>query len=581
MDTESSKPDYHNLFITRTRKLGKRQRVSKITSFIDPKITKGLLSLFVVGIVVFCFNSIATAYTPGNGDVVIKLIDQFDNVVIGGTITLKTVGMAKGTIAVDGWLNDMDGNRDGTITIGSATLIEEGAQDGNAWLYATSTSAGYISTQAVITGTQTLGAGTYSLANVNYGTASFEFAFKISATDELGQWIYLSSDATSTLTLSSGLTEGTHTYRDGYLYLAATGTGYATLTVSGYVATSTTLTYEYGTTTQTSATVTLPFALKVIVRDELGNGLAYTDLSVKTFRGVGPSTYTVTAGTTTLYWADTMGTAATLSILKSGFIYSNKTHPGLEAAITGISSGQIVIDLGGDNATKTIRSTAISTPGIYSIKGLEFALKVYLCDELGNPLSGGTVTYRGGTPTYSSKGTQSNEYYFTPSPGNDSLTASKMGYRNLKITGDGDTGFNTNVTNGVTVDANTQTIIILSGIIPRNTEVPAGTIATGSGLWFNLKVLGVTDELGNTLTLTSGCFDTVAGGFGIATQTISGNVGYIAGSPTIQGTLSITLNGYVKGYIRVTPATSSQQTLAWDTGNKFTANIESLSLIHI
>ncbi|MEW6605819.1 MAG: hypothetical protein AB1414_00010, partial [bacterium] len=70
METESSKPNQHNnLFITRFKKLDNTQSVSKIISFIDQKLIKGLLSLFVIGTVVFCFEGLAKAAVIGGANV--------------------------------------------------------------------------------------------------------------------------------------------------------------------------------------------------------------------------------------------------------------------------------------------------------------------------------------------------------------------------------------------------------------------------------------------------------------------------------------------------------------------------------
>ncbi|MEW6618387.1 MAG: hypothetical protein AB1422_03380, partial [bacterium] len=338
MDTESSRPNQHNLFITRFKKLDNTQGVSKITAFIDQKIIKGLLSLFVIGTVVFCFNGVAQA---ANGDVVIKLVDQFGTPVIGGTVTLKTVGDV-GTVAVDGGFNDADGVPDGTITVSKGTMTIAGADDGDAWENATATAAGYVGSWTTnIVGTPTLPPGTYSLAHPNYGTISLWFGFKIEAWDELNCWKYL-REGTTTLILGDGLGQVRATYSSGYLYLAATGTGQGTLTIHGYVATATTFFYDSSTQTLISLKG-IKYGFKVNGVDELGQVMNLRPGTTTLMLGSGLTQIdNATCSAGALYFAGTgedKGTVTVTGYIATGTTFTYGSLSQVEKTLVGIKYG--------------------------------------------------------------------------------------------------------------------------------------------------------------------------------------------------------------------------------------------------
>ncbi|MFH1562228.1 MAG: hypothetical protein ABIF11_02235, partial [Nitrospirota bacterium] len=97
---EPSKPKQQNLynFIARSKKLGKGQIVSKIISFINQKFIKGLLSLFVVGTVVFCFGGVAKAAIIGGANAEPDKVWWFDHR-DGGTTNMT--GSATDTVSND------------------------------------------------------------------------------------------------------------------------------------------------------------------------------------------------------------------------------------------------------------------------------------------------------------------------------------------------------------------------------------------------------------------------------------------------------------------------------------------------
>lgn len=78
MEEGSSKSQEHqfNKLLMRFKKLDNAQSVSKIISFIDQKIIRGLLTLFVMGIVIFSSNGVYADLTKQDIEEIRKIVKE-------------------------------------------------------------------------------------------------------------------------------------------------------------------------------------------------------------------------------------------------------------------------------------------------------------------------------------------------------------------------------------------------------------------------------------------------------------------------------------------------------------------------
>lgn len=98
-----------------------------------------------------------------------------------------------------------------------------------------------------------------------------------------------------------------------------------------------------------------------------------------------------------------------------------------------------------------------------------------------------------------------------------------------------------------------------------------GSLNSGTAsLSFTIKVTGVKDELGNTLTL-NGTTASVSYIGGTATRSYSGGAAYISASPSdVSPVASAGADGYVNKQVSITPVASAQRTVVFQTGGSAT-----------
>lgn len=228
------------------------------------------------------------------------------------------------------------------------------------------------------------GTGNYSAKPTLAQISVIEYNLNMTVQDELGNALTGASFATNG-------TGGVFSSREigSGVYELALYTGEVhnlTVSKSGYINQSNVTTSALNTTlTQWHPSHMLPFGLKVISKDELGNNLTPTTF---TFRG---NSAIANVSDTVFYYNDTGGSNGVLYLYKSGYVTSNATNAALNNITTG-PGAQVVITLGNYSADN---SGSITTSK--AVKGLEHNIKITVKDELGNLITGATVTIQNPT----------------------------------------------------------------------------------------------------------------------------------------------------------------------------------------
>ncbi len=286
---------------------------------------------------------------------------------------------------------------------------------------------------------------------------------------------------------------------------------------TGFVTTAMTTDIDPVSTAQTQATITMPYTLRIEVNDELGNDLTSATITPSTTGGCAlPS---VTEGVNGLYYLDADPACFwDVTVSKNGYV---------DNSLSGIAV-----------------SSSAQTQQVVS---LLFAVKLTsanLQDELGNALTPSSAdtfnlytdpscttlaSYVSG-PIFDA-GTQA--WYAAVAPGTYYAKYSKDGY-----------------------------VTVCSPALTTSSSSQANPDFTGAnGLQFVFKVVGVTNELGNSIMPTSGApFSSIGGA--IIDQRFSGGAWYIAASSATTG-LSIVVDGYVQQSVNVVPDSSQQKTIAF------------------
>lgn len=459
---------------------------------------------------VLCLSLLAMA--PRNafaaaGDVQVTVTSELGTAIASAGITFQCSG--GGAVTAVGQTNGS-----GVLTVASSSLntggqyVAAGCQYGGATLTVVATSSGYVSSSTSITDDKVGNPNTVTLNGVKYG-------LKVTAmTDEVANNIMPTSGVPFYAT-SSVLTISSQTYSSGAWYLVASSTSAAgaaiVATSSGYVystifnvansvSAQKTVAFD-GNTADDYNGVALKHALKVTaIINELGTSIAPT--TGTPFAGSSGLTMVsqVYSGGTWYVAASSTAAGGTLTATTSGYV---------DRAITSVitsTSTQKTVDFG-DSATNSD----------YNGSALLYLLKVLTYDELGNALSGVSVSHGG---TAESTAVTNTHYLTTTSAG--AIGASLDGYVN----------FNSNIDTGLasvsTSHTAGQTVVTLSGTTAYTGSDPVGSTATGKGLVYGLKVT-VIDSNGAAV---SGATVTAGNSYGVSCSE-SGTTGVYYCAPTI------------------------------------------------
>ena len=339
--------------------------------------------------------------------------------------------------------------------------------------------------------------------------------------------------------------------RQGVAYCALDGTGEVKAMADGFV----TVAIPVTASTQAQTTVCfgcapadglvigpkLPYRLKVVVNDELGNPL--TDAAV-THGGAGIGHKVGNA----YYFATTQPGA--LAATRLGYVALNtgaSGDSGLGNVVTS-PTRQAVVTLTGTDPYKGTHAAGQDATG----SGLKFRLKVYMNDETGASLEGATVTFAGQPPARTSGNAS---YFATTTTGG--LAASKAGMLPLDAATE-NTGFAS-----FSTSSSAQTTIFLNGTTPFTGAPAAGQTSMGTPLRYHLKVV-VADELGQGVAAAG-----VKHG-GAAPARVSGDTSYFA--TTAAGALTFEPVGYLSPVaanpgLASVPGPGSAQTVLILNGN--------------
>ncbi|MEW5759524.1 MAG: hypothetical protein AB1779_02015, partial [Candidatus Thermoplasmatota archaeon] len=128
-----------------------------------------------------------------------------------------------------------------------------------------------------------------------------------------------------------------------------------------------------------------------------------------------------------------------------------------------------------------------------------------------------------------------------------------------------DVDYNYNVTKDGYVNSTDAATGVISTTLTDRTATP-------DSLPFTLKVLGVTDELGNTITPTAGTpFISIGGS--VVDQRYSAPNWYVAATLATTS-LNVSIDGYVNVTVAVTPNSNTQTTVDYDSGTQFSATVD-------
>jgi len=366
----------------------------------------------------------------------------------------------------------------GTVSSGGAEVV------GNATVY-NSTGYAYIPATGVgnaivkafslgyINRSQTVALTGVSQTLVYFNsTYPLQFALKLTVQDELSGTASMSSGIT--VALNGTDTAAAQSSANVYYFNRSAGGVNITAAKTGYINTSSN-NIAVNATTQALSTISLPFALKVNVTNEL-NGIANMDSGV-TVAVNGTDTASTNSSSQYYYFA-LSPQDVNLTVSKSGYV----------------------------NSTNNVLLVNASTQAFKTIP-LSFSLKVMqICDELNNTCfamdgSASFVGLTGVVTNYSTYG------YIPASAGSATVTAGKNGYINSSKT--------------VTASSASQTQILFN-------QSGAAGMQNASALQYSIKVVAICDELNKTCPTINGSIGTVSSGGAevVGNATVYNSTGY-------------------------------------------------------
>ena len=432
------------------------------------------------------------------GRIAINVTNELGTALAGATVLIECPGGTYTTLGA-GSTTDASGN-----TSVSAATIPAGANCGDTeGIDIRATKTGYVSTTVAST-TSLYTYLTGSADNYNLATTTvtgMPFGLKVTVGDEFGTAVTPSITTTfrnAATTSVSGASGNVLYWADtggagGELNIRANGYVFATSTNHGFMLSqgiTTAVTGQVAITLGATSTCDLSISandsckglqatLKVTsMLDELGNNMMPTSGSAFTSAGFATNGISVfdqryNAGNAAWYVAATStGTGGTLTATPAGF------HNRLIASVVASSTQQYTVAYDGGTSGTT-----------YSTSTFPYRLKVITYDELGNALTGATVTH-GGTAATTVSGASS--YFGTTATG--AILAAKDGYASLN------TGVDTGLASVSTSATLPQTVITLTGTTAYTGSDPVATGVTGSGLYHGLKVTALKDSDGTAFT---------------------------------------------------------------------------------
>ena len=320
-------------------------------------------------------------------------------------------------------------------------------------------------------------AGTFYLVNSSVqqtGISPYQlrYSLKLTVQNELSGTASMSSGIT--VALNGTDTAAAQSSANVYYFNRSAGGVNITAAKTGYINTSSN-NIAVNATTQALSTISLPFALKVNVTNEL-NGIANMDSGV-TVAVNGTDTASTNSSSQYYYFA-LSPQDVNLTVSKSGYV----------------------------NSTNNVLLVNASTQAFKTIP-LSFSLKVMqICDELNNTCfamdgSASFVGLTGVVTNYSTYG------YIPASAGSATVTAGKNGYINSSKT--------------VTASSASQTQILFN-------QSGAAGMQNASALQYSIKVVAICDELNKTCPTINGSIGTVSSGGAevVGNATVYNSTGY-------------------------------------------------------